>query len=81
MRAVFLAISVGCWLSGCADPQVIAGVPTPPPDAEAQKIALAARRAECQRLYNLLGDRSLTSQQVEAIRVSMNARFCAGLAP
>jgi hypothetical protein len=28
-----------------------------------------------------LGDRTLTPQQVEAIRVSMNAHFCAGLVP
>jgi hypothetical protein len=39
------------------------------------------RKEECQRLYKLLGDRSLTPQQIEAIRVSMNAHFCAGLVP
>jgi hypothetical protein len=39
------------------------------------------RKAECYRLYKLLGDRSLTAQQIEAIRVSMNAHFCAGLVP
>ena len=39
------------------------------------------KKEQCQRLYQLLGDRTLTPQQVEAIRVSMNAHFCAGLVP
>jgi hypothetical protein len=39
------------------------------------------KEEECQRLYQFLGDRTLTPQQVEAIRVSMNAHFCARLVP
>jgi hypothetical protein len=52
------------------------------PRTQAEKDAIDRRRkAECLRLYAMLGDRSLTPQQVEAIRVSMNAHLCAGLAP
>jgi ribosomal protein L16/L10AE len=36
---------------------------------------------ECKRLYQMLGDRSLTPQQIEAARVSMNVHFCAGVVP
>jgi hypothetical protein len=45
------------------------------------KNAQAARVANCRRLYGLLGDRSLTAQQVEAIRVSMNMHSCGGIVP
>jgi hypothetical protein len=47
--------------------------------AEAKRRADVAQQvtiAECQRLYTMLGDRTLTPMQVEAIRVSMNTRHC-----
>jgi hypothetical protein len=47
--------------------------------AETMRRADEARQtniAECQRLYTMLGDRTLTPMQIEAIRVSMNTRRC-----
>jgi hypothetical protein len=52
-----------------------------PVTAEEKAEALSRHKSECQRLYGMLGDRSLTAQQIEAIRVSMNAKLCAGLVP
>ena len=39
-------------------------------------VARQATIAECQHLYTMLGDRTLTPMQIEAVRVSMNTRRC-----
>jgi hypothetical protein len=39
------------------------------------------RMAQCQRMERLLGDRTLTRQQIEAVRARMNTNGCSGLVP
>jgi hypothetical protein len=72
----------GCAGSPSADTKYYSdGSPINPNERERRKEEFQRRKEECQRLYQLLGDRSLTTQQIEAIRVSMNSHFCAGLVP
>ena len=48
-----------------------------PADGRKGEEASKAAFAECQRLYAMLGDRTLTPMQIEAVRVTMNTNFCA----
>jgi len=45
---------------------------TPEEKAERQR----RHTQECRRLYLLLGDRTLTPAQIDAVRVARNANFC-----
>ena len=75
------AMNGGCHAAGYESSDCHAdGTPvTEAERAETTRRADVARQtniAECQRLYTMLGDRTLTPMQIEAVRVSMNARRC-----
>lgn len=50
------------------------------PGNEAEGVTVTAddqkRLAQCERMERLLGDRTLTPQQTEAVRVRMNTNHC-----
>jgi hypothetical protein len=79
--AIALLIVATCPLSGCLT--AAPGYETTDfhangtPVASEEKAEQQRRhQQECRRLYLLLGDRSLTPAQIDAVRVARNANFC-----
>lgn len=73
-------------LAGCQTDQVATGYGVHadsglPITAQENADMASRKKADCQRLYGLLGDPKTTQQQAEAIRVSMAAKSCAAYAP
>jgi type IV pilus biogenesis protein CpaD/CtpE len=74
------------WLAFCA-----AGCSTstpetysdgsPVPTVNRQAIEYQRRQDNCRHLFAMLGDRSLTAQQRDEIRATMDAKFCTDVLP
>ena len=56
-------------LMGCAMEYDLSEVP-------ADGVQTAEQQAQCERMDRLLGDRALSSEQLEAVRATMNTHGC-----
>jgi hypothetical protein len=70
-RFVLLAIST-LALMGCAAMETMNELS----EVRADEVPTAEQRAQCERMDRLLGDRTLSAEQVDAVRATMNTHGC-----